>query len=304
MYCGSMPAAFARSPELHASPSRRRTSRTSRTATSAQFAIAAVAALGLLGFGGVFLARKFAVPVEATVERMREFMSDAAHELRTPVAVLRTESEVALARARDGVQDHAAFQRIAGDAARLAAVVDDLFTLARAESGELAIEHLSLFLDDLVSDAVSSFATVATQRGVVLALGDFDEAPVMGSALLLRRLVGILLDNAIKYSGRGTRTVVSISATATAVAVTVADTGAGISAAALPRICDRFFRGDDARAAAPGAGLGLAIAVRIAELHHGTLVIESDVGRGTIARFSMPRRLGIRSDLSAEPATM
>jgi signal transduction histidine kinase len=296
-----MPAAFARSPELHASPSRRRTSRTSRTATSSSSRSSRSRRWPLSAYsdsGGCFWR-------ESSPYRSRPPSSACASSCPTPLTSCgRRWRSSAPSRKSPSRALATAFQRIAGDAARLAAVVDDLFTLARAESGELAIEHLSLFLDDLVSDAVSSFATVATQRGVVLALGDFDEAPVMGSELLLRRLVGILLDNAIKYSGRGTRTVVSISATATAVAVTVADTGAGISAAALPRICDRFFRGDDARAAAPGAGLGLAIAVRIAELHHGTLVIESDVGRGTIARFSMPRRLGIRSDLSAEPATM
>ena len=254
-----------------------------------QFSVAALIALAFVGFGGVFLARKFARPVEEMVERMREFMSDAAHELRTPVAVLRTESEVALARPRDGTDDGAAFGRIASDAARLSTVVDDLFILARAESGELTVERTTVFLDDIVSDAVSAFASVAIARGITLGLDEFEEAPVLGSSTLLRRVAGILLDNALKYTNGGGRVAASIRADSATVVLQVTDSGIGIAPEALPRVFDRFYRSDAARSAATGAGLGLAIARRIAELHGGTLTLDSEPGRGTTARLTLPR---------------
>ena len=254
-----------------------------------QFSVAALIALALVGCGGVFLARKFARPVEDTVERMREFMSDAAHELRTPVAVLRTESEVALARPRDGTEDRAAFARIADDAVRLSSVVDDLFTLARAESGELDVESAPVYLDDILSDSVSAFASVAVTRRVTLALEQFDEAPVLGSPTLLRRAVSILLDNALKYTDAGGRVATSIRAGHDAVVLEVRDTGIGIAAGVLPRVFDRFYRADAARSATTGAGLGLAIALRIAELHGGTITLASEPARGTTARLMLPR---------------
>lgn len=253
------------------------------------FAIAASIALTFVAAGGVFLARKAARPVEETVARMREFMSDAAHELRTPVTVLRTELEVALERPRDGSDDGAAFERIAGHAARLSSVVDDLFTLARAESGELAVESATLFLDDIVSDSVSGFASVATARRITLRLAEFEECPVLGSTTLLRRAVGILLDNALKYTRAGGRVTASVRA-AEAVVLEVSDTGIGIDPGALPRVFDRFYRSDPARSAAAGAGLGLSIALRIAELHAGTLTIASEPGRGTTASPCRARR--------------
>ncbi|MDB4888065.1 MAG: ATP-binding region ATPase domain protein [Gemmatimonadetes bacterium] len=256
----------------------------------AEFVVAAVTALLLVAFGGAFLARTFARPVEATVEHMRQFMSDAAHELRTPVAVLRTESEVALARARDSTDDAAAFARIAGDAARLAGVVDDLFTLARAESGELPVDVAPLFLDDLASDAVSAMGSVAVRAGIALRFGDFEEAPVAGSATLLGRTLCILLDNALKYTPAGGEVRVAIRSTATTVSVEVTDTGIGIPPAALARVFERFYRGDGARAASAGAGLGLPIARRIIELHGGSLVLRSTANVGTTVTLSLPRR--------------
>ena len=255
------------------------------------FVVAAVAAMLLVALGGIFLARKFARPVELTVEQMRHFMSDAAHELRTPVAVLRTESEVALARPRAQADDTAAFGRIADGAARLTGIVDDLFALARAESGELTFDAAPFFLDDVVSDAVSAMGSVAIHSGKTLRLGAFEEAPVLGSAMLLRRVLGILLDNALKYTPAGGQVSVATRATDASVTVEVSDTGIGIAPEALPHVFDRFFRGNAARSSSQGAGLGLSIARRIVELHRGTITLVSTPGIGTTVTLTLPRRV-------------
>jgi signal transduction histidine kinase len=253
-----------------------------------QFVVAACIALAAMTIGGVVLARKSAEPVEAAVEHMRRFMADAGHELRTPVTVLRTEVEVALERGRDPVQDSLAFTRIAGEAAHLASVVEDLFTLARAESAQLPVERSAIFLDDIASDAVASAGSSAAQKGVVLSLDEYQEAAMVGSATLLRRLIVILLDNAVKYTPAGGRVTVSVRTERSRVLVDVADTGVGIAPEAVSRVFDRFYRSDDGRSAAPGAGLGLSIARWIAEAHGGTLTLTSQLGAGTRIRLDLP----------------
>ena len=255
-----------------------------------QFSAAAAIALALVALGGVFLARKSSAPVEAVVEQMRRFMADASHELRTPVTVVRTEAEVALVREDLAPDDRRAFEVIASESARLGAVVEDLLILARAEGAELVVERSALFLDDIVSDAVSAFGTVAAQRGVSLTLGAFDEAPVSGSELLLRRLVYALIDNAIKYTPTGGSVTVSVRAEAEWVVLDVIDTGIGIAEQALPRVFDRFSRSERGRAAAAGTGLGLPIARWIAEAHGGALTLASVVEEGTTATVRLPRR--------------
>ena len=255
-----------------------------------QFSAAAALALALVALGGVFLARKSSAPVEAVIEQMRQFMADASHELRTPVTVLRTEAEVALARTPGDAEDRRAFEVIASEAARLGSVVEDLLILARAEGASLPVEQTPLFLDDIVSDAVSAFGTVALQRGVSLELSTFEEAPASGSDVLLRRLVSALIDNAIKYTPAGGRITVTVRAEPDAVVIEVADTGIGVSAEALPRVFDRFYRSDRARAAATGTGLGLPIAKWIAAAHGGVLALASTTEEGTTATLLLPRR--------------
>ncbi|MEP7067514.1 MAG: ATP-binding protein [Gemmatimonadota bacterium] len=253
------------------------------------FVLAAVLALGFVAIGGVLLARKSAQPVEAAVEHMRQFMADAAHELRTPVTVVRTEAEIALERARDPEEDARAFRRVALESVRLSSVVDDLFTLARADSAELPVEHSIVFLDDVVSDALAAISRRAADKQIPLTLEHYEEAPVRGSSTLLARLVIILLDNAVKYTPDGGRITVAVRADQNRVTLEVNDTGVGIAPDALPRVFDRFFRSDDARATTQGAGLGLAIAQWIAHAHDGELTLASSPLQGTTARLEIPR---------------
>ncbi|MDQ6634168.1 MAG: HAMP domain-containing histidine kinase [Gemmatimonadota bacterium] len=256
-----------------------------------QFVVAACMALLVVTIGGVLLARKSAEPVEAAVEYMRRFMADAGHELRTPVTVLRTEAEVALDRPRAAGPDSITFRRMADEAASLASVVEDLFTLARAESAQLPVDRNPLFLDDVVSDAVTTVGSIAARKGVALSLDAYEEASVIGSATLLHRLLVILLDNAVKYTPAGGRVTVSVRLDGIHAIVDVTDTGGGITSTALPHVFDRFYRSDEGRAAAPGGGLGLSIARWIADAHGGDLAIASEGGAGTRVTLTLPRRV-------------
>src|SRR5437016_5819744 len=137
------------------------------------------------------------------MDQMRRFMADAAHELRTPITILRTRAEVALAQERETARDAATFQAIEREAARVGGIVGDLLTLARADSGERPVVREPLYLDDVAAGAVDAVRALATSKGITLEVGKFEEAKIAGDGALVRQLVLIVLDNAIKFTPAG-----------------------------------------------------------------------------------------------------
>ena len=225
--------------------------------------------------------------MQATFGRMRRFMADAAHELRTPVAVVRARAEVALQRPREPADYVVALEGIAGEARRLGNIVGDLLTLARADAGEWPRARVRFFLDDVVLDAATAARTLAAVKGVRVDVDALEEAPVVGDAALMRQLVMILLDNAVKFTPGGGDVRVAVERRDDVAALVVEDSGPGIPADVLPHVFERFFRGDEARTRTRGAGLGLSIARWIATSHGGELTIASP-GRGTRATLVLP----------------
>ncbi len=252
----------------------------------ALFAVAALAALGLVTGGGMLLARKSTEPVQQAFDQMRRFMADAAHELRTPITVLRSRAGVAQQRAREPEAYAAALGDIEREAARMGAIVDDLLTLARADAGERPLRRERVFLDDLVLDAVHAAQPLAERREVRLEVGTLDEAPVLGEPELLRQAALIVLDNALKYTPSGGAVTVTVAAAEGRCVLQVADTGIGIAPEVLPHDFERFYRGAPAEGREPGAGLGLAIARWIADAHGAELTVASDVGKGTTVQLA------------------
>ena len=251
------------------------------------FGAAALVALVLVAAGGFLLARHSTVPVERSMDQMRRFMADAAHELRTPITILRARTEVALGQPRDPAGDVAAFQAIGREAERLGGIVGDLLTLARADAGERNVAHESLYLDDIASQAVSAARALAERKGVSLVVGSFEESRIAGDAALVERLVLIVLDNAIKYTPPGGNVRLDVTARDGRRSVVVSDSGIGIPADQLPRIFERFYRGANARGQAEGAGLGLPIARWIADLHDARIGVASDA-TGTRVEIDFP----------------
>jgi len=261
----------------------------------ATFGAAAAAALLLVVAGGWFLVRKSTAPVERTIDHMRRFMGDAAHELRTPLTVLRTRAEVTLQQPRPAAEYADALHAIEREAKRLGTIVEDLLILARADAGERPIARERVYLDDVTLDAAGAVGAVAQAKGVDLELDEFDEAAVEGDATLLRQLVMILLDNAVKFTARGGRVRVRVGTANDRPTLLVEDTGVGIAPEQLPHVFERFYRGDPARSrrdggAADGAGLGLSIAKWIADAHGAEIALASSPGAGTrvSVRFSAP----------------
>ena len=217
------------------------------------FAAAALAALLLVAGGGYVLARQSTAPIERSMERTRRFMADAAHELRTPVTILRARVGVTLAQTRDAARDAAALEAIEQETRRLGEIVGDLLTLARADAGELPVVRETLYLDDVAAEAVTAVRALAERKGVALEVGQFEEAGIAGDPALVRRLLLIVLDNAIKYTATGGRVRLDVA-----------------------HVFERFYRSDTARRQAEGTGLGLAIARWIADLHGARI----DIGSG------------------------
>lgn len=232
--------------------------------------------------------------LERAFAEQRQFMADASHELRTPVAVVQHEASLALSRAgRDAAEYEDSLHVVRDAGRRMRRLVDDLFLLARADAGELPVRREALYLNDVVSDSARQVRSLAEARGVCVEVATMPEAPTMGDESLLSRVVINLLDNAIKYSPSGTCATVGLDANALEYFVWVEDNGPGIPEDVQPHVFERFVRADQSRARdaetlTSGAGLGLAIARWIAEAHGGRLELARSGPSGTRFVLRLP----------------
>jgi signal transduction histidine kinase len=251
------------------------------------FGAAAVVAILLATAGGWLLMRKSMKPVADSMDQMRRFMADAAHELRTPLTVIRSRAEVALQQPRDAAAYQESMRAIEEESGRMGAIVGDLLLLARADANERPVARERVYLDDIASDAAAAAHAMAVPRGVTVTVGDFDECVVIGDPVLLRQLMMILLDNAVKFTPSGGSVSVGITARGADAVLTVRDTGIGIPEAQQAHVFERFYRGDPSRArdvaaaSAQGVGLGLSIASWIVSAHDATIELQSREGAGT-----------------------
>jgi signal transduction histidine kinase len=259
------------------------------------FVVIAFAALFLLAAGGFILVRKSTAPIERSIEFMRRFMADAAHELRTPITILRTRAEVALQQPREAANYVSALQGIEAEARRLGGIVDSLLVLARADAGERLIGKTRIFLDDIAIDAAGAAQVVARQKNVDVTVDLFEDAPVDGDPILIRQLIMIVLDNAVKFTDAGGQVHVRVSMLQGAPTFAVEDTGIGIKQEELSRVFQRFFRGETARSRTDGAGLGLSIASWIAREHGADITLSSESGKGTNVIITFPAAATVSS---------
>ncbi len=252
------------------------------------FVVIAFAALFLVAAGGFILVRKSTAPIERSIEFTRRFMADAAHELRTPITILRTRAEVALQQPRDAANYASVLHGVEAEARRLGGVVDSLLVLARADAGERQIDKERIFLDDIAVDAAGAAEVVARQKNVKVLVDEFEEAPVEGDPILIRQLIMIVLDNAVKFTDAGGQVHVGVSMHEGSPMFSVEDTGIGIKQDDLSRVFQRFFRGETARSRTDGAGLGLSIASWIAREHGADISLTSEPGKGTKVIVTFP----------------
>jgi len=237
--------------------------------------------------------------LEASERMRRQLLADIGHELRTPTTVIRGEAEIALRGQRRNAADYrGALERIGGAARQLGKVLDDLLTLSRDDAEALPMQFGRTDVGEALTEALSQAATLGDLRGVtVMAPVPLAGGEVLGDGLRLRQIIGILLDNAIRYSHPRDKVQVRAMAADGRWTLEIADTGIGVPADEAARIFERGFRGAVARRhRADGSGLGLAIARALTERHRGTLVLEANPGGGTLARLTLPLLRGSLSD--------
>jgi two-component system sensor histidine kinase BaeS len=223
--------------------------------------------------------------LEADEARRRSVLADVAHELRTPITVIRGQAEGIVDGVYAGDAEH--MRPVLAATRTLEVLVDDLRTLALAEAGSLQLKREPVELGILVHDTLATFAEAASAAGVrLVAAVDPPGLVVDADSVRLGSVLANLIGNALRHAHRGGEVVIEATKVAAGVEIVVRDDGAGIPAALLPRIFDRFVKGGDS----PGSGLGLAIVRDIVEAHGGSVSASSTPGAGTDVRLTLPLR--------------
>ena len=229
--------------------------------------------------------------LESSFNEQQRFIADASHELRTPLAVLRGETEVALAKQRNADEYQQSLSLIQEEAERLSRIVEDLFILARQPidaPATLMRERVSL--NEAIKDCARAAQVLATRKGVRLTMeSNSSSIDLNGDKELITRMILNLLDNAVKYTPAGGEISLALSRQNGNAEIVVRDTGIGIAETDRQRVFDRFYRVDKARSRAlGGAGLGLSIVRWIVEIHGGDIHIDSAPGLGSTFTVELP----------------
>jgi OmpR-family two-component system manganese-sensing sensor histidine kinase len=264
-----------------------------------------IAAIGAIGW---FLSGLAMEPVRESYQRLKQFTADASHELRSPIAIIQTNVQVALADPDPQPQTQQQHLKVVERLTRrLGRLVDDLLFLARQDSGIVQLQPTTVQLDDLLEDVVEEQQMIADEKNLQLNLQIQDTVPpppstppnsppatpwsLQGDRDQLARLFTNLVGNALQYTPAGGKVGVTLQSSGRSLQITIQDTGIGIPAESLPRLFDRFYRVDPARsqASSAGSGLGLAIAQAIAENHQGQIHIDSTPAQGTTVTVTLPQ---------------
>ena len=235
--------------------------------------------IGLAAFAALFgfsylLSGLITRPVEKAWQEQQRFLSDASHELKTPLTVILSSADL-LAQSAEG-QEQGYVDNIRSESRRMKKLVESMLTLARADDGGHKLVFAPLDWSDVVTDTALLFEPVAFEAGRELLYSIDEGLRVSGDADKLRQLVGILLDNAIKYAPEHTPIRLTLAAEEKNARLTVENGGQPIPPEVVAHLFDRFYRADSARSGPEGFGLGLSIAQSIAREHQGAIRCESD----------------------------
>jgi signal transduction histidine kinase len=221
------------------------------------------------------------------VQQLQLFVSDAAHEIRTPLAILRGETQLLLAQPRGVLEYQQTLTALDGELATMGRIVEGLFTLSMADSGQLKIVGDKVYLHEILDEACGIVAPLAREKQITIETSDWKEQPLVGDQTMLRQLFLILIENAIKYSAPQTTIQVNLDIVQDQPTVTIQDQGMGIAPDDLPHVFKRFYRAaPQTSGESRSGGLGLAIAEAIITAHHGTICCQSTVGVGSIFTVS------------------
>jgi heavy metal sensor kinase len=226
--------------------------------------------------------------LESSTAQLRQFTADASHELRTPVALIRATAELTLRHDRSAEEYRAALQSVTRGTEELGGIIEDLLELARGDAGQSRLTFGPIDMKELVREVRPQLEPMTAQSKLHLAVHlPPEHLAVVGDKGALRRLLLVLLDNAIKFTAAPGRVEVRAKSAHNQIVLEVEDTGIGISSEDLPHIFDRFYRADASRSGS-GVGLGLSIAQWIVQSHNGRIEVHSTRGKGSTFRVFLP----------------
>ena len=217
--------------------------------------------------------------------RLSQFSADLAHELRTPVANMMGEAQVALTRERTAAEYRETIESTVGECERLSRIVDNLLFVARVDAAREPIARKRFDARKAVEKIAAFYQTISDDHHVTISCSG--EGQIYADPDLFERAVGNLLDNALRFTPENGSIQIALCQRDADFEVAVSDTGCGIAPEHLPRVFDRFYRAESSRGS-DGAGLGLALVKSIVDLHGGSAKIESEIGRGTTVKLTFP----------------
>jgi heavy metal sensor kinase len=225
--------------------------------------------------------------LETAFAQQKQFASDAAHELRTPVTVMLTQTQTALNRERDAESYRQTVEACQRAAQRMRRLIEFLLELTRFDAGQENLKRLRFDLAKSVSDSVEMVQALADEKQVKV-ISEFQALEITGDPERLAQVFTNLLTNAIQYNQPGGEVRVGVEVEGGLAVLTVADTGPGIAPEELPRVFERFYRIDRSRTGDGNSGLGLAICKAIVEAHGGTIEVQSEPGQGSVFTMRVP----------------
>jgi len=237
-----------------------------------------------------FMTRRTLAPVQYIHEQQKQFVSDVAHELRTPLSIMSGELEVALRKERTPADYRQVLNSSKQETDRLIELSENLLFLAGADQGRQAIEFEKVDIADLIGSVIARLQVESARKELAIHFEPEEEPTfVQGQPEMLRRLFLNLIQNAIQYTPSQGEIWISLSTGKQYVEAKVRDTGVGIPPEEQEKIFNRFYRVDPSRSRTKGYGLGLAICKSIVELHHGRITVHSAVGQGSTFTVMLPR---------------
>ena len=248
-----------------------------------------IGGLGLAAIGGAYMAGRAVRPVRESFERQRAFIADASHELKTPLTLIRVDTEV-LQSGLENPDERELADEVLAETDRMSAILSDLLTMARLDAGVLEVARKPFDLCNLLKEETERFRVRATREGVRLEVRAPDELLASGDPARTGQILAALLDNALRFTPSGGSVEVTAREQDGRVEATVRDTGSGISPEHLPHIFERFYRAEAARGRADGGGtgIGLAIAQGLAHAQEGDLEAANAKDSGAVFRLKLP----------------
>jgi signal transduction histidine kinase len=224
--------------------------------------------------------------MQETVDRERQIITEASHELRGPMTVLQGEAELALRRSRTAEEYEKTIRILSHESAHLSEMVNKLFLVTKLENAPTLTNPETVNLSDFLTELAPAFKTLCDKRGLPFKMNIEPNIKLTGERFKLRELFYNLVDNAAKFNRPGGEVAVSLKMEGNYARVDVRDTGIGIKPENMEKLFQRFFRID--KDDATGAGLGLVICQKIAELHHGSITVVSKYGKGSTFSVLLP----------------